>query len=406
MDFKKINENAIVFIIILSVAILYFLTYSPDFHQPDDYLLYISQTQAITQGNIGNFVNSHGFFEPWGYPLILSPVYFFFGLNMTAIKLLTCFFFFLSLLMIFLIFKDKLSSINTILLVLIFAFNPYFFLFKDNILADIPFFFFSLLALFFIQKFLINNNIFINREFSFFLIGLAIFLAGFMRNPGIILIPVLIMCQFIKNKSSILKEPFDYIKRSYYEFIPYITYLLCSIIVGFFLPPKSLFPSPFNYSSVSGNFFGMGLLDYITFLITQFLNIFLNYVNYTHESIYFIYLILLLLSFVLIGFFSNYKIDYLYIIFFGFTVSMFFCLGHYEFRYFFPILPFFMYFFIIGISKSLSINLMPLKIKKYNSIIVNYILLIIVIISIIGLIYVYKNLPSDQMYSLTKINYF
>ena len=386
------------------MSILYLLTFRPDFHQPNDYLMYISQAKSIAQGNLGNIVEitSGGFWEPWGYPLLLSPVYFFFGLNTAALKLLTCFFFFLTLLMIFLIFKDKLSSINTILLVLIFAFNPYFFLFKDNILADFPYLFFSLLAVFFIQKFLINNNIFINREFSFFLIGMAIFLTYFMRIPGIVLIPILILCQFIKNRSLILEKPFDYMKSNYYEFIPYITFLVCSVIVGLFLPPPSLF----NYSNQASSTFAIqGIFGHITILTTQFLNIFINYGNYTHESIYFVSFVLLLLSFALIGFFVNYKIDYPYIIFFIFTVSVIFCFGHYELRYFFPILPFFMYFVIIGISKSLSLNLMPLKIKKSNSIIVNCILLIIVIISIIGLIYVYTNIPYDQMYSLTKIDY-
>jgi hypothetical protein len=401
MDFKKINENAIVFIIILSVAILYFLTFRPDYIQPNDYLMYISQAKNIVHGDINNYFNiakSGGFFEPWGYPLLLAPVYFFFGLNITALKLLTCFFFFLTLLMIFLIFKDKLSSINTILLVLIFAFNPYFFLFKDNILADFPFLFFSLLAVFFIQKFLINNNMVINREFSFFLIGVAIFLAYFMRAPGIILIPVLILCQFIKNKSPILKEPFNYIKSNYYEFIPHITFLLCYIIVGLFLPH----PSPFAHFNLATQ--SIGQLDYITITTNQFLKLFLNFEWYTYESIYFVGFGLLISLFVLIGFFLNYKRDYLYSIFFVLSFGLIIGYHHYEFRYFFPIFPFFMYFFIIGISKSLSINLVPLKIKKYNSIIVNCILLIIVIISIIGLIYLYTNLSSDYMYSLTKID--
>lgn len=404
MHLKKIDENIIVFIIILSVAILYFLTFRQNTLLYGDEIGYSSFAQSIAQGNLGAYINSHSFFYPWGFPLLLASVYFFFGMNIIAMKFLITIFFCFSLFVIFLIFKEKLSPIQTILFVLIFAVNPYFFLFKENIYSDIPFLFFSLLSVLLIQKFLVNDTIFINRAFGFFLIGMMIFFAYSTRVAGIILIPVLFFCQILINRQKITKEPLSYIKTKYYEFIPYLTFLICYYIIGFFLPPPSIM-SYVNVSLDISNTGNYGISGYITTVITQFVAIFLNYGNYTSGSIYFINFILIALPFVLIGFIITYKKEYLYIIYTILSLGIVISFCHYEFRYFFTILPFFMYFFIIGSSKILSLNGMPINIKKYNSTIVNFILFLIVVISIIGLIYIYNNFSSEVMYSFTKSQY-
>src|SRR5512134_1211006 len=125
----------------------------------DDFAWYILQAKSIVDGTTDEFMEQSAFTNyestlhlgplayPWGYPLILAPVYALKGISPLALKLPGLFFYAGFLVCLFLLVKDRLTRIESLLLVSLFAFNPLLLGFLDQILSDIPFLFFSTLTL-------------------------------------------------------------------------------------------------------------------------------------------------------------------------------------------------------------------------------------------------------------------
>jgi len=184
----------------------------------DDFASYIMQAKSILNGTAHEFVehNSFTIFEssnqigpvayPWGYPLILTPIYFLKGINPLALKLPGLFFYAGFLICLYLLFENRLTPTEDLLLICLFAFNPLLIQFLDQILSDVPFLFFSTLALFLITNDDKRNNI------HFVLIGIIIFFAFFIRAPGLLLLASFIILELFKvwsnrtNRSSIQKS--------------------------------------------------------------------------------------------------------------------------------------------------------------------------------------------------------
>ena len=125
----------------------------------DDFAAYIMQAKSILNGDMQNFVEHNSITihqssvqigpvaYPWGYPLILLPVYAAKGISPLALKLPGLFFFAGFLIWIYQWTKNRLTRTESLLLVSLFAFNPLLLNFLDQILSDIPFLFFSTLAI-------------------------------------------------------------------------------------------------------------------------------------------------------------------------------------------------------------------------------------------------------------------
>src|SRR5689334_1837574 len=184
-------------VIIIASFILGAATLTRGHEWGDDFASYIMQAESILNGTTREFVehNSFTIFEssnqigpvayPWGYPLLLTPIYAIEGIHPLALKLPGLFFFAGFLICLYLLFKNRLPQTESLLLVSLFAFNPMLIGFLDQILSDIPFLFFSTLALL-----LITNNK--QNDLHFVLIGVTIFFAFFIRTTGILVLGSLI----------------------------------------------------------------------------------------------------------------------------------------------------------------------------------------------------------------------
>jgi hypothetical protein len=87
----------------------------------DDFALYIAQAKSLVEGNPAmlsrqnTFAMSHSSYPigpnlyPWGLPLILSPIYAIFELDLIPLKIPGLIFFELSLMVIFFMFLGKLN---------------------------------------------------------------------------------------------------------------------------------------------------------------------------------------------------------------------------------------------------------------------------------------------------------
>jgi len=132
--------------IILIIGFFYIFTIREGHNWGDDFAMYIRHAKNIAEGTnyrIGDYIyppaNVYRRSYPPVFPLLLSPIYKFFGLNLKAMKAEIIFFFLSFLFAFFLIFKNDLPFKYLAAVVCIIGFNPYFWDVKDNIMSDIPF---------------------------------------------------------------------------------------------------------------------------------------------------------------------------------------------------------------------------------------------------------------------------
>ncbi|MBW2594475.1 MAG: hypothetical protein JRC93_00585 [Deltaproteobacteria bacterium] len=339
----------LLFIIIVLTAAIYLISFRPGHNWGGDFSEYIAQARSISEGHdfpgefTGTYVASSVGPDayPWGFPLLLSPIYSLFGLNIFAMKVYVSLFFLFSLPVIFLLFKEKLTSVQALLLVTIFALNPEFFYFKDKVLSDIPFFFFSLLSILLIQEIVINKKIWINRFVSYSLIGFFIFCSYFIRTQGILLIPTLLVCQFINNRIFFQQDLISCIRSNKSEFIPYIVFITFVVVINNVFPKggngyyelllqnltiQSVIRNIYYYTVLMSDFFGSRSIAKVLFGIT--------------------------VPFATLGIIKNAKEDYLYLIYVFFTLLLLIFWPHQQgLRFIFSMLPFYVYFLFMGLSK-------------------------------------------------------
>ncbi|MFZ5908926.1 MAG: hypothetical protein ACOYYU_02805 [Chloroflexota bacterium] len=165
----------------------------------DDFAAYLMQAKSVLAGEMEAFVARNAFTVthsshqigpaayPWGFPLMLAPVYAAAGLSPLALKLPGLLTFLGFLLAFFLWMKRRFAAPESLLAVALFAFHPGLLLFLDNILSDIPFLFFSTLALL-----LADLHVRETRDRRRLALaagtGVVIFAAAFVRTQGLILL--------------------------------------------------------------------------------------------------------------------------------------------------------------------------------------------------------------------------
>ena len=366
---------AALFSIILSVFIINIISFKNGHNWGDDFAEYIGLTKSIVDGTVDKFMSIYRYRVEhstlwvgttdlyWGISFLLSPIYYFFGLDIHIMKIYIYIFFTLSLFVVYFLFQDKLNNIQNLLLVAIMGFNPYFFDFKDDVGTDVPYLFFSLLTLFLIKRFICLNKIWINKYISYFLIGFIIFLSYFIRPIGIILLPTLLFFQYFQSRSS-SKSIKDFIVSEKYKFIPYVTFLI------FMLISSGIFPG--NIISGHGGLILNTNVSKIILNIKYYIcgfAIYLPYFSVTYNVFGFgydkIHLILysMILALVILGVIHSRKEDYFYILYIIFNLIILIIFPARDKRLLMPIFPFFLYFLFAGSSKiSLSFALS----KKYN----------------------------------------
>lgn len=167
----------------------------------DDFAATIMQAQSIVEGNPDRFVAENRFTieksdtgeigpvaYPWGTPLLLSPFYRLFGLNILALKSLNvvCYVLFLILLAFF--FREKHSGGYFLALISFFALNPRMLISLNDVLSDMPFLLVSTITIFLIGRILLERRRLISSVADHLLLGLLFAVAFFIRQDGINLV--------------------------------------------------------------------------------------------------------------------------------------------------------------------------------------------------------------------------
>jgi hypothetical protein len=173
----------------------------------DDFAAYIMQAQSIVGGKMQEYVASNAFTMtqasrvigpvtyPWGFPLLLAPVFAVFGLKVLALKLVSSVSYALFLVAFFLLARARLRDREALLLTAVLGFNPTLLLAQNDILADIPFLLFSTLGLWLTEMFVnegARDRMGVGQGVA---VGCAVFLAIFMRANGYLLLLALMTAQ-------------------------------------------------------------------------------------------------------------------------------------------------------------------------------------------------------------------
>jgi hypothetical protein len=315
----------------------------------DDFALYLSQTQALLEGNTTDLLRANYFamehsyahvgpyLYPSGFPILLLPIYALFGLNFWALKVYCLLFFVASLPLIYRISKQLNCSTNQALsITLLVAFNYHFIRFSDHVLSDLPFLFFSLFSYYQIQKANLKNPI------KAVLLGLLIFFSYNIRDIGITLLPCLFIYQWQAYKKD--KKP-----SFFMLLLPYFAFISLWIIRWYSSPSapskqlsllsetslEIILNNAYYYSLLIGNYFLIfkGIPLGIQWLVSG-----------------------VFVSLLLFGMYKKGREQPALFIYFSATIGIYFIWISFQgMRFLFSILPFLVYFIIEGI-KALPIS--------------------------------------------------
>lgn len=310
----------------------------------DDFAWYILQAKSILNGTTEEFMRQSEFTNtqstthvgplayPWGYPLILVPVYALRGISPLGLKLPGLFFYAGFLICLYMLTKNSLTRTECLILVSLFAFNPMLIQFEDQILSDIPFLFFSTLAL----ALMVQDNK--RGRLQYALIGLVVFLTTFIRATGILLLGSLLIVEFFRlwrniGNREIVKE------------IILNSFTACFVFAALWVVNLLLFPN--GGESYLSQYAGLTLGTVKGFAVSYF-NVFALFFGRT-QGWTFLYYVLFI--FFLLGAWVRRKDETIFIYF-----TVLWMLVHITYpywqgaRYIFPILPIFIYFTFWGIK--------------------------------------------------------
>lgn len=356
-DFAKAEHesgnNRPAWLIFLVSAALIFFCLENGQSWGGDFALYLRQAKSLLEGNIYECLTSNARsmansdyklspdLYPWGFPLLLVPIYNFFGMNLLTMKILEIIFFYLCILIIFLLLEKNLDRTSRLLVIGVFAFNPFLIKFTNHILSDLPGLFFALFSIFLLKKTVTEKKHFINRPASLILLGSSIWLAHFMRPNYMLLVPTLFLAQLVEMKTS--GQNFkDYIIGNKVDILPYAVFIILSLISDKILPKGGSYGFYAEFISNMNLEYLMGNIYYTAMLPANFF----GGGHTIQRGLY-----ILTLPFAIKGIRLNWKRDYIYVVFFALTAA-FFALwpGRQGLRYIFSLLPFYIYFTMLGLK--------------------------------------------------------
>ena len=176
-----------------------------------DFGLYIAQANALLQGTMDEVRGLGGLcyelsdgitapaIYPWGYPSLLAPVIAVFGENMRAMKIATYLWLLLSLPVVATLCRRRLGKAARAGMVLMLLLNPYLYGYRNHVMSEFPFLFFSLSSVLMLDRFIVKRRTFLNPLFDRAVLGVFIFLAYFVRSQGLVLLPVVALCVAVER---------------------------------------------------------------------------------------------------------------------------------------------------------------------------------------------------------------
>jgi len=397
----KVHPYFIVFIVALSGLLAYgLLTTGHDWG--GDFSQYLMQAESITERNIDEFMDENRFTMehssfavgpvayPWGYPLLLAPLYVLVGNNMVALKLVNVVLYLFFLLLLWFGFQREHSEPWRLALLLLFAFNPEMLGFMDSLFADIPFLLFSTASVLLMRAVFIDKKEMGTPFTGPFLLGCLIAVSLFFRNNGVLLLGALLVTQAFllisakKNQSYLKSFSFS---RFLFHALPYITCGLLLITWNFFFP--------------RGGASHVEHLQEISFsLILQQIHYYLHLPADFFSGVSRPFHLMVFgasFPFTLLGIIRRYRRDYPLLVYCALTLLLYIIWPYRQgLRFVFPVLPFYISFTLSGLTlfARLLEEVMGRKLSWIFSAVP--VALIIIIMTASTMMGVHKNLSQNR----------
>ncbi len=232
--------DACLLIVVLLIGIFYMLTLRGGHTWGDDFAQYIYHARNIAEGRpyheTGYVRNILNFIGPVAYPpltsIVLAPVWYFFQLDLTAMKLVLIAVFCAALIAVGAAMRGRLPDRYRIVLLLLLALNPYLWEMKDNIQSEYLYTLVSFLSLIVMDLYYTGGKG--SRSVAGALaIGVSIYLAWATREIGIVLLPTLLVYELWNRR-----------KLSRYFFIAIGVFAVLALLQHQVLEPANAIDSP------------------------------------------------------------------------------------------------------------------------------------------------------------------
>ena len=357
MSTAPIRYRLILLIVIIASGTLSHFTLRAGHDWGGDFALYVHQAKGLVDGGLeqllvrnrssmlhstamtGPSLRIGPFLYPWGFPLLLSPVYALFGENIMAMKVYEILFLMLSLAVTFYLFVNELGPARALGIVVFFAFNPFMLDLVNTVGSDLPYHLLALLSLLFIRKLLLRRY-WVTPAVTALLTGLLIGFAFLIRTNGIVLVGVLLFSQLIRYRSQ-LRSPIDFLRTNAQEALPYVSFALGVLIASALLPdgsgshldflarltPGKLAYNVMYYFALPSDFYTGALFPQILYGLT--------------------------LPFLLLGLHHRAETDYPYILYVVLSLAVFIVWPPVQgLRFVTSLIPFYLYFVFFGLSRA------------------------------------------------------
>ncbi len=170
----------------------------------DDWALYVRQAKGLATGHVTEVFNANRYnvthsgwttfspyTYPWGWPLIIAPVYRVFGLNYGALKFLEVLALGGFLVAFYAIVRRRAPLYATLAIVLLVGLSPAFVHFTDTVLSDLPFLCLVFVSLWWMDR-CREEGMLEARSWRLLLLGFLIAYAFNVRREGMALLPALV----------------------------------------------------------------------------------------------------------------------------------------------------------------------------------------------------------------------
>lgn len=205
------KDIATIALIMLLAGIMSISLYSTGQFWWDDFASYILQARAILDGRMVEFVAENGraiaqstypvgpAAYPWGFPLMLAPIYALAGLSITAFKLVNTVAFVAFLAVFYAYARQRFNLLLSAALVSVLAFNPSLLKAQDLIQADFAFLLATTASLFLLDLQWRTGR---SPAWQKIVLGVLIFWSFFLRTNGILLLGPLALVDFFQWRSN------------------------------------------------------------------------------------------------------------------------------------------------------------------------------------------------------------
>ena len=368
---KKINHSTLFVILWGITALILYCTFTNGHNWGDDFSAYIMQAKSITELNPRGFIEANRFTVenssytfgaiagPWGFPVLLAPLYAVFGLNIIALKLVGVISFLVFIILLWVGFRKYHSPIWLLCLVCFFSLNPTMLSFTDQILTDLPFLLVSTASVIFIGKLVIEKRNLISPVWDYILLGTIIACAFFIRTNGILLLLTLAITQVIAlvlklrrgdfpngqcstYLSNLLSSRGAFLKRFSINLIPYVSFF-CFVLLWEMMLPQGGASNLSTLKKISIDIIKIQF-DYCIDLPVEF------FTGVPHHYLFYFASIPIAIT----GIIRRYRSDYHIVVYIILTFALYTLWQWWPsfpgLRYLFPILPFYCSFVITGLE--------------------------------------------------------